>query len=159
MNSKHFAAVSGVLSCGIMAIASTSILSTQTANAGYSGNLEIKLASLKNTKGQVCLSVFSGPKGFPSGGKGSNMKLSRCVPASSGSITFSNLPLGNYAIAAIHDINNEGRLTTNAFGVPTGGFGFSNNPPLRFGPASFSDSQIFVSGTKTVVQIQMRYLN
>ncbi len=153
-NFKHFSAASGFL-----IFASVSLLGISSAKAGYTSNLEVKLNSLKNTKGQVCLSVFSGPKGFPSGGKGSGVKVSRCVPANSGTVTFTNLPLGNYAIAAIHDIKNEGRLGTNALGIPTGGFGFSNNPPLRFGPASFADSQVFVSGTKTVVKIQMRYLN
>jgi uncharacterized protein (DUF2141 family) len=153
-NFKHFAVASGFLM-----FASASLLSISTAKAAYTSNLEVKLHSLKNTKGQVCLSVFSSPQGFPSGGKGSGIKVSRCVPAGSGTVTFTNLPLGNYAIAAIHDINNEGRLGTNALGIPTGGFGFSNNPPLRFGPASFADSQVFVSGTKTVVKIQMRYLN
>lgn len=153
VNFKSFAAA-----CG--AVAAISLTSNfYSAQAGYTGNLEVKLNSLKNTKGRVCLSLFSGPKGFPAGGKGSSLKASRCVPASSTSITFTNLSLGNYAIAVVHDINSDGQLNINALRIPSEGFGFSNNPPLRFGPASFSDSQIFVSGTKTVVQIQMRYLN
>ena len=151
---KNFAAV-----CGLMTLSSAIGGFILPAQAGYTGNLEVQVGSLKNAKGQVCLSIFSGPKGFPSGGKGSNLKVSRCVPATNGSVTFANLPLGTYAIAAIHDIKNEGKLTVNALGIPTGGFGFSNNPPLRFGPASFADSEILVSGTKTVVKIQMRYLN
>jgi uncharacterized protein (DUF2141 family) len=154
VNSKHFAAV-----CGILAIANTSLFSISSAEAGYTGNLEIKLNSLKNTKGRICLTVFSGPKGFPAGGKGSSLKSSRCIAAKSATVTFTNLPLGNYAIAAIHDSNSDGKLNTSPLGVPSEGFGFSNNPPLRFGPASFADSQVFVSGTKTVVQIQMRYVN
>jgi uncharacterized protein (DUF2141 family) len=154
VNFKYFAAL-----CGFMAIASTSVLSIPSAQAGYTSDLVVKFNSLKNTKGRVCLTVFSGPKGFPAGGNGSSLKSSRCIEAKSGSVTFTNLPLGNYAIAAIHDSNNDGRLNTNPLGVPSEGFGFSNNPPIRFGPASFADSQVFVSGTKTVVQIQMRYLN
>lgn len=154
MNSKHFAAA-----CGIVAIANASLFFIPSAKAGYTGNLEIKLNSLRNTNGRVCLTVFSGPKGFPAGGKGSSLKSSRCVAANSATVTFTNLPLGNYAIAAIHDSNSDGKLNTNPLGVPSEGFGFSNNPPLRFGPASFADSQVFVSGTKTVVQIQMRYVN
>jgi uncharacterized protein (DUF2141 family) len=154
VNSKHFAAA-----CGIFAIANAFLFSILSAEAGYTGNLEIKLNSLKNTKGRVCLTVFSGPKGFPAGGKGSSLKSSRCIAASGTTVTFTNLPLGNYAIAAIHDSNSDGKLNTNPLGVPSEGFGFSNNPPLRFGPASFADSQVFVSGTKTVVQIQMRYVN
>lgn len=154
MKSNHF-----VAACGILVIANASVFSISSAEAGYTGNLEIKLNSLKNTKGRVCLTLFSGPKGFPAGGKGSSLKSSRCIAAKSTTVTFTNLPLGNYAIAAIHDSNSDGKLNTNPLGLPSEGFGFSNNPPLRFGPASFADSQVFVSGTKTVVQIQMRYVN
>jgi uncharacterized protein (DUF2141 family) len=154
VNFKYFAAF-----CGFMALASTALLSVPSAHAGYTSNLVVKFNSLKNTKGRVCLTVFSGPKGFPAGGTGSSLKSFRCIDAKSGSVTFTNLPLGNYAIAAIHDSNSDGKLNTNPLGVPSEGFGFSNNPPIRFGPASYADSQVFVSGTKTVVQIQMRYLN
>jgi len=145
--------------CGFISLSSVVFGFILPARAGYTGNVEVQVTSLKNVKGQVCLSIFSGPKGFPAGGKGSNLKAARCVPAKNGSVTFANLPLGTYAIAAIHDIDNKGKLTVNALGIPTGGFGFSNNPPLRFGPASFAESVILVSGTKTVVKIQMRYLN
>jgi uncharacterized protein (DUF2141 family) len=153
VNFKYFAAVSGFLM-----VTSVLLLCMPSANAGYTSNLEIKFNSLRNSNGRVCLTVFSGPKGFPAGGKGSSLRASRCIAAKSGVATFTNLPLGNYAIAAIHDSNSDGKLNTNALGLPSEGFGFSNNPPLRYGPASFSDSQVFVSGTKTVVQIQMRYL-
>ena len=154
MNFKYFVAL-----CGFIAVSSSFLWSIPSAQAGYTSNLVVKFNSLKNTKGRVCLTVFSGPKGFPAGGTGSSLKSSRCIAANGGSVTFTNLPLGNYAIAAIHDSNSDGKLNTNPLGVPSEGFGFSNNPPLRFGPASFSDSQVFVSGAKTVVQIQMHYLN
>jgi uncharacterized protein (DUF2141 family) len=153
-NLKRFVAACGA--CAVMTVA----LGELSVTAGYMGSLEVKFNSLKNTNGQVCLTVFGGPKGFPAGGKGSNLKSSRCVAVAKGAsnVTFTNLPYGNYAIAAIHDINSDGQLNKNAFGLPSEGFGFSNNPPLRYGPASFADSQFFLSGTKTVVQIQMRYL-
>ncbi len=144
----------------ILAIA-TLLFNVHSSVAAYSGNLEVKFNSLKNSKGQICLTLFSGPKGFPTGGRSANLKTSRCVSVARGasSVTFTNLPYGNYAIAAIHDINNDGRLNQNVLGIPSEGFGFSNNPALRAGPASYAESQFFLSGTKTVVQIQMRYLN
>lgn len=149
---------SSFLAVGVLAIGT--MLNIRTAAAGYAGNLEVRVQGLKNAKGQVCLALFSGPKGFPKGGNGSNLKVSRCSSLSKGGsvVTFNNLPYGVYAVAAIHDSNSDGRLHQNALGVPTDGFGFSNNPPLKFGPASFAESEFFVSGTTTVVQIKMRYL-
>jgi uncharacterized protein (DUF2141 family) len=146
------------VSCVVVMTLSLNVYSTV---AGYSGNLEVKFNSLKNSKGQVCLNLFSGPKGFPSGGRASSLKSAQCVDLATGasSVTFTNLPYGTYAIAAIHDINKDSRLNQNVLGIPSEGFGFSNNPALRAGPASYAESQFFLSGSKTVVQIQMRYLN
>ncbi|HEY9824062.1 MAG TPA: DUF2141 domain-containing protein [Stenomitos sp.] len=135
------------------------VLNLHSAWAGLSGDLEVKLNGLKNGNGQVCLSLFSGPKGFPQGGKGSSLRSSQCAVASQKTVLFKNVPLGSYAIAVIHDMNRDGRLNTNGLGIPNEGFGFSNNPPLRFGPANFAESQVFVSGKTTTVNIQMRYLN
>jgi uncharacterized protein (DUF2141 family) len=144
----------GVLSTGAM-------LNVKTAAAGYAGNLEVRFQGLKSSKGQVCLTLFTGPKGFPKGGKGSNLKASRCTTLTKdgGVVVFNSLPYGIYAIAAVHDSNSDNRLNQNGLGIPTEGFGFSSNPPFKFGPASFSEAQFFLSGTNTVEKIQMRYLN
>ena len=47
------------------------------------------------------------------------------------------LPRGDYALAVIHDENGNARLDTIA-GIPREGFGFSRNPPIRFGPPRFA---------------------
>jgi uncharacterized protein (DUF2141 family) len=153
-----------LLSGSVLAFGALSLSSAFTSNsatAGYAGNLEVRFQGLKSSKGQVCLTLFSGPKGFPKGGKGSNLKASRCTTLNKdgGVVVFDNLPFGVYAIAAIHDSNSDSRLNQNGLGIPTEGFGFSSNPPFKFGPASFAEAQFFLSGTKTVEQIQMRYLN
>lgn len=150
---------SSILATGAVMLSST--LSFKPATAGYAGNLEVRVQGLKSASGQVCLTLFSGPRGFPKGGSGSNLKDSRCsVLANGGNVlTFNNLPYGVYAIAAIHDSNGDNRLNQNGLGIPSEGFGFSNNPPLKFGPASFAESEFFVSGTKTIVQIKMQYLS
>jgi len=44
-----------------------------------------------------------------------------------------------YALAAYHDANNNGKLDTNFFGIPTEGYGCSNNARGTFGPPAFED--------------------
>lgn len=46
-------------------------------------------------------------------------------------VHFSNLKVGNYAVAVIHDENGDNNLNRNAFSIPAEGFGFSNNPIIR----------------------------
>lgn len=65
--------------------------------------------------------------------KGSTTKISADVEL----IKFENIPYGDYAIAVLHDINKDGKLDKNFFGIPTEGYGFSNNAVEKFGPPSF----------------------
>jgi uncharacterized protein (DUF2141 family) len=125
--------------------------------ASFKGNLSVELAGLKNQKGQVCFSVFSSNKGFPDNGK--RALQAQCVKLATTpqKITFPNLKAGNYAIAVIHDVNSDGTLNRNALGIPTEGFGFSNNPVIRTGPPKFADSAVLVAGSSTNIQIQLQY--
>lgn len=127
------------------------------AIASFNGNLTVEVDGLKNQKGQVCFAVFSGSKGFPDNGK--QALQSQCIKITQTPqfVTFSNFKAGNYAVAVIHDANGDGILNRNAFGIPTEGFGFSNNPRIRTGPPSFGDSAVLVAGSSTNIQIQLQY--
>jgi uncharacterized protein (DUF2141 family) len=41
-----------------------------------------------------------------------------------------DLPAGEYAVQVLHDENDNGKLDTNFMGMPTEGYGFSNNPQV-----------------------------
>jgi uncharacterized protein (DUF2141 family) len=43
---------------------------------------------------------------------------------------LSNLKVGNYALTALHDMSNDGKLHVGIMGIPKDGFGFSNNPAI-----------------------------
>lgn len=126
--------------------------------ASFNGNLNVEVDGLKNTKGQVCLSIFSSNKGFPDNGK--RAIQSRCVKLAQTpqKVTFQNLKAGNYAVAVVHDANSDGTLNRNVIGIPTEGFGFSNNPMIRTGPPKFGESSVLVAGSSTNIQIQLQYL-
>ena len=71
-------------------------------------------------------------------------------------ITFKDIPKGVYAIAVFHDENKNGKLDKNFFGVPTEGYGFSNNikPALR--GANFDESKFDLYSNKKIT-VKMRY--
>lgn len=62
---------------------------------------------------------------------------------------FSDLKEGTYAVKAFHDVNGDGKMNTNPFGVPIEPVAFSNNAPANMGPASWDRAQISVKGTTT----------
>ena len=70
--------------------------------------------------------------------------------------TFKNIPNGTYAISIIHDENENKRLDKNFFGIPTEGYGFSNNIRPSFRGATFKESMFTLNSDKNIV-IKMGY--
>ncbi|MGB8700337.1 MAG: DUF2141 domain-containing protein [Thermosynechococcaceae cyanobacterium] len=155
MHQKHYFSLLGSLSLAIAGWIALPLYAQSTTS------LNVVFKDLRSSDGQVCLNLFSGPKGFPQGGAESNLAMSRCAPVANGvaSVMLSDLPPGQYAISAYHDANNDGQMNKGAFGIPEEGFGFSNNPTIGFSAPTFDETQFQVSGSQSEVLIQLRYLN
>ena len=77
------------------------------------------------------------------------------APVSGGaaSTTFKGLAPGRYAIKAFHDVNGDGKMGTNPFGMPTEPFAFSKNAHGNMGPAKWADASFEVkagANTQTI---------
>lgn len=55
-------------------------------------------------------------------------------------ITFKDVPSGEYAIIALHDANENGRMDYQENGMPLEAYGTSNNP-MAFGPPQYEDAK------------------
>lgn len=60
-------------------------------------------------------------------------------------VIFTNIPVGQYAIRFFQDENNNGTLDTNLFGMPSEGYGFSNNAKPNYGPVGYQDAAFTVT--------------
>ncbi len=111
-----------------------------------------------NKNGQACISVFASNKGFPSNGNDAIQK--RCVNITEIPVvmTFDNLQPGSYAVAVLHDANRDNMANRNGLGIPTEGFGFSQNPAILTGPPKFNDAAVVVAGDNTNINIKLKYL-
>ncbi|WP_396594708.1 DUF2141 domain-containing protein [Brevundimonas sp. R86498] len=63
--------------------------------------------------------------------------------------TFEDLAPGDYGVKAFHDVNGNGRMDTNPFGMPIEPYAFSNNAVGNMGPASWDRARFSVSGQTT----------
>lgn len=66
-------------------------------------------------------------------------------------LVFSDLAEGQYAVKVFHDENNNHSLDTNMLGVPSEGYGFSNNAG-SFGPASFKDASFSLQADAQITE-------
>ncbi|ARN76798.1 hypothetical protein BST97_01590 [Nonlabens spongiae] len=115
----------------------------------YSQNtLTLELEGIEKQKGTLYLSLFNSKNGFPDDGKKGVESRKMTVLGSSVTITFENLPDGFYAAAYYQDVNDNGELDKNFFGIPREPVGASNMDSL--GQPKFDKCKFEVRGDKVV---------
>lgn len=119
--------------------------------------LDVTIDNVRSARGVLRVCLTADPRNFP-GCVDDAQAVTRTVPANSHQVQFGGLPLGNYAVAVIHDENDNARLDT-VLGIPREGFGFSRNPRIGFGPPRFAAAEFPVSAAAGATQsVRMRYL-
>ena len=79
-------------------------------------DLEIIVKDLSNNKGKVYVGVYNSEEQFLKNvflGNISKINQSEAI------VVFKNVPEGVYAVTAFHDENNNNKLDTNIFGIPS----------------------------------------
>jgi uncharacterized protein (DUF2141 family) len=118
--------------------------------------LVIHVLDFRNQKGDLGVTVFTSPDGWPE--KNDKSYFHASFPISGQQATAQiHLPPGRYAIAVIHDENSNHKLDRNLFGIPKEGFGFVNNPKVAFSAPDFNTASIEVACPKTETTIHLIY--
>jgi uncharacterized protein (DUF2141 family) len=120
------------------------------------GRLDVDLGKLRSSRGVIQLCLTSDPKNFPACVDDARA-VTRTVPATTREVRFDALPVGDYAVAVIHDENGNAKLDT-LMGIPREGFGFSRNPAIGFGAPKFAAARFTLDKNGTEQDIRMRYL-
>lgn len=125
------------------------------ATAG--AELQVRLEKLRSERGLVHACLTRDPTRFPDC-KADPRAFRLTAPAGETTLLrFQNLPSGHYALAVVHDENANGRLDTFA-SIPREGYGFSRNPPIRFGPPEFGEASFALGPGRTSQVVRVRYL-
>lgn len=98
------------------------------------------------TGGTIQLAVFDSAQAY-NGGRPVAAETIR-VGRGQTEVTL-DLPAGDYGMKAFHDVNGDGEMNTNPFGMPTEPYAFSNNAVGNMGPASWDRAKFEVSGPTT----------
>ncbi|MCF8379708.1 MAG: DUF2141 domain-containing protein [Bacteroidales bacterium] len=114
-------------------------------------SLTVEINNLSNNTGKVLLELLDGKEQRL-------LALSAKIEDNTCIFVISDLKPGKYAFKYFHDENVNKELDTNWMGVPSEGFGFSNNAKIKFGPPSFSD-MIFDVNENTKVECLPTYIN
>ena len=64
-------------------------------------------------------------------------------------VTFTNVPDGDYAVSCFHDEDDNGKLNMFMGLMPTEDYGTSNNAPANFGPPKWKDAKFEIKDGET----------
>ncbi|MBU4408039.1 MAG: DUF2141 domain-containing protein [Proteobacteria bacterium] len=126
----------------------------QTACPG----IHVKILNIRNSTGAVACALFESPAGFPTEflHSATNIMIIK-VRNTQARCDFEDIAPGTYALAVIHDENMNGKLDTNFLGIPTEGYGFSNDATALFGAPSFPVSCFQYDGHNLDMTISLHY--
>lgn len=89
----------------------------------FAQQLTVKVHHIHPVSGNLMVGVFNTGRGFPDDYyRGVKVQITDTVMT----VTFNGLPEGKYAVSAYQDINKNGQLDKNMFGIPKEKYGFSN---------------------------------
>jgi uncharacterized protein (DUF2141 family) len=126
------------------------------ADAGT--DVSVEVTELRSTRGVVRACMTSHPDRFPRC-RGDANAYGLVVPAGrSVTLEFEGVRPGRYAIALLHDENNNGKADRALSLMPREGYGFSRDAPVRMGPPSFDQAAFEIGATRVRQTIRMRYM-
>lgn len=133
-------------------LALIALLSLASFSNDENGSLVVSLSNIKKT-GKIHVALYKKCDDFPDSKFIVRSLTNECT--GSCSFQFESVPYGEYAIAIYQDENNNGKLDTGMFGIPSEPFAFSNNFRPKFGGPSFEKCRFEFSKDKQDLQIQM----
>lgn len=122
------------------------------ASSASAATLKVVVEGVRSTSGTVRVTLFASGDGWLKTGVRA-LEIKPSVPKSDGLIE--NVEPGEYAVSVVVDENDNGKLDTNAMGIPKEPYGFSNDAKGVFGPAKWADAKFKVEGDGGVIVIHV----
>ena len=116
-------------------------------------NLTVSISGLKNDSGILQVGLFNSEGAFL---KSIYKVVSSEIKSNKATVTFLNVPKGEYAISVYHDKNKNGKLDTNFIGIPSEDFACSNNAKGFMGPPKYEDAKFDLN---KVSKIEVKFNN
>jgi len=121
------------------------------------GTVTITVTDLRNTKGVVRACMTTVENVFPRCIRDPNSHRTVVKAAETITITFADVEPGDYAIALLHDENEDGKANRVLGMAPKEGYGFSRDAPVRMAPPDWEDAVFTIGSASQDLTIKMRY--
>jgi len=133
----------------LFVISLISLLSFNTV-AQNNYNVTVTVAEADNNAGKMFIALYNSETGFLNKrykGTVSKIENKTCT------VAFKAIPEGTYAVSIFHDENDNGKMDTNFFGIPSEDYGCSNNATGLMGPPKWEDAKFELKSDKKITII------
>jgi uncharacterized protein (DUF2141 family) len=109
---------------------------------GQNVNLTVSISGLKSNMGVLQVGLYNSGETFL---KSAYKGISSEIKGNGATVTFVDIPKGEYSISAFQDENSNGKLDKNMMGIPSEDFACSNNAKGFMGPPKYADAKFKVN--------------
>jgi len=125
------------------------------SSSSTTGTLLVMVQGFDNTEGELLVALYNEQEQFMDGTPTKGAR--QVIKASEELVTFENVPYGHYAVVVLQDLNKDSEMGKNCFGIPTEGYGFSNNAMGSYGPPSFEQASFAFANRYQTKIIDLHY--
>lgn len=120
--------------------------------------IHVKILDIRNSTGGVACALFESSVGFPREylRYATNIMVIK-IRDKQARCDFEDIAPGTYALAVVHDENMNGKLDTKWLGIPTEGYGFSNDAKALLSAPTFSAASFSYDGQNLDMTIGLHY--
>jgi uncharacterized protein (DUF2141 family) len=118
------------------------------------GDLTLSFPGLATKSGKVMIAVYDSAQGW-AGGKAARVAFANASEAEP-SAKIPALPVGTYAVRVFQDVDGDGKMSKNPFGLPTEPYGFSRDAMGAMGPPSFADAAFEVKAGANIQALHLK---
>ena len=143
-----------ILAAAVLCLAASASVLAQFSSGC---KLIVHVDGFRDDKGKLGVTLFNQPNGWPEKNDKSFRHGPFPINGKTGTGIFTDLPPGPYAVAVIHDENENKKLDRNFFNIPTEGFGFANNPKVTLSAPHYSAAIVHVACPVTETTVHLIY--
>ena len=139
------------------ALALTALAVVLPATPALAGDVVITVSDLRSGKGVVRACMTTRADIFPRCIKDPTAHRTVVPAGKTVEIRFTGVKPGDYAVALLHDENDNGKADRAMGMMPKEGYGFSRDAPVKMAPPKFKDAVMTLGEGVSRIAIRMRY--
>jgi uncharacterized protein (DUF2141 family) len=120
-------------------------------------DIQVIVKPLRNTEGQLRLSLYGSKKGFPKDPEHALRVVAVPILDEIVEVRLDSIPAGRYAVSVFHDGDDDAKMATDWLGRPREGWGVSNDARRTFGAPYYDDAAFVLAGKDVTVEITIEY--